>query len=61
MSPHVLALDIAGAPHRWINVRDAALYYATDMVAWSIGVNEDRAPSRGVRVVISGSVGLVLS
>ena len=30
MSPHILALDIAGAPHRWINVRDAAHYYATD-------------------------------
>jgi hypothetical protein len=27
MSPHILALDIAGAPHRWINVRDAAHYY----------------------------------
>ena len=24
MSPHILALDVAGAPHRWINVRDAA-------------------------------------
>jgi hypothetical protein len=22
MSPHILALDIASAPHRWINVRD---------------------------------------
>ncbi len=40
MSPHILALDIAGAPHRWINVRAAALYYATDMVAWAIGSNE---------------------
>ena len=40
MSPHILALDIAGAPHRWINVRDAAHYYATDMVAWAIGTNE---------------------
>jgi hypothetical protein len=40
MSPHILALDVAGAPHRWINVRAAALYYATDMIAWSIGTNE---------------------
>jgi hypothetical protein len=24
MSPHLLALAVAGAPHRWINVRDAA-------------------------------------
>jgi hypothetical protein len=23
MSPHILSLDIAGAPHRWIDVRDA--------------------------------------
>ncbi len=40
MSPHILALDIAGAPHRWIKVRAAALYYATDMVAWATGTNE---------------------
>jgi hypothetical protein len=40
MSPHILALDIAGAPHRWINVRGAAHYYATDMIAWAIGTNE---------------------
>ena len=37
---HILALDVAGAPHRWINVRDAAHYYATDMIAWAIGTNE---------------------
>jgi hypothetical protein len=40
MSPHILALDVAGAPHRWINVRDAAHYYATDMIAWAVGTNE---------------------
>jgi HNH endonuclease len=40
MSPHILALDVAGAPHRWINVRQAAHYYATDMIAWAIGTNE---------------------
>jgi hypothetical protein len=40
MSPHILALDVAGAPHRWINVRAAALYYATDMIAWATGTNE---------------------
>ena len=40
MSPYILALDIAGAPHRWVNVREAALYYATDMIAWAIGTNE---------------------
>jgi hypothetical protein len=40
MSPHILSLDIAGAPHRWINVREAAHYYATDMIAWATGTNE---------------------
>ena len=40
MSPNVLALDIAGAPNRWISVREAAQYYATDMVAWAAGTNE---------------------
>ena len=40
MSPHILALDVAGAPHRWINVRNAAHYYATDMIAWAIGTHE---------------------
>jgi len=40
MSPHILALDAAGAPHRWINVRGAAHYYATNMVAWEVGANE---------------------
>ena len=40
MSPHILALDAAGAPHRWLNVRGAALYYATNMVAWEIGTHE---------------------
>jgi hypothetical protein len=40
MSPHVLALDIAGAPHRWISFRIAAHYYATDMIAWAAGSNE---------------------
>ena len=40
MHPPILALDIAGAPHRWINVRAAAHYYVTDMVAWATGTNE---------------------
>ena len=40
MSPHILTLDVAGAPHQWINVRAAAHYYATDMVAWATGTNE---------------------
>ena len=40
MSPHILALDVTGAPHRWINVRTAAHYYATDMIAWAAGASE---------------------
>jgi len=40
MSLHILALDAAGAPQRWINSRGAALYYATNMVAWEIGRHE---------------------
>jgi hypothetical protein len=40
MSPHILALDAAGAPHRWVNVREAAHYYATNMVAWAAGQHE---------------------
>jgi hypothetical protein len=40
MSQSILSLDVAGAPHAWINVRDAAHYYATDMIAWSIGASE---------------------
>lgn len=40
MSPHILALDVSGAPHRWIDVRDAAHYYATDMIAWAAGTSE---------------------
>jgi HNH endonuclease len=40
MSPHILALDAAGAPHRWVNAREAAHYCATDMVAWAAGQHE---------------------
>ena len=60
MSPHILALDIAGAPHRWINVRDAAHYYATDTVAWAVGTNEfvlrgGTQRSTGIRSLIRAS------
>jgi len=40
MNPQILALDVAGAPHRWLTVRQAAHYYATGMVAWTAGTNE---------------------
>lgn len=34
---HVLALDISGAPFRWLEVRDAITLYAADKVAWDLG------------------------
>ena len=37
MSGQILKLDIAGTPHRWIDVDDAATYLAKDLVAWSLG------------------------
>lgn len=40
MKPEILALDVAGAPHRWISVQEAAHYYATDLVAWAAGSME---------------------
>lgn len=37
--PLILALDVAGLPHRWINYENACYYYAKDLVAWSMGQN----------------------
>lgn len=60
MSPQILALDVAGAPHRWLKVREAAHYYATDMVAWAAGQHEfvlhgGTQRSTGVQSLISAS------
>jgi 5-methylcytosine-specific restriction endonuclease McrA len=33
----ILKLDVAGVPERWISPEDAACYYATDSVAWTLG------------------------
>lgn len=33
----VLGLDEGGTPHRWINVEEAAIYYAKEAVAWEAG------------------------
>jgi len=33
----VLQLDVAGVPHRWIGVEDAAIYSAKGLVLWEIG------------------------
>ena len=40
MSHHVLALDSAGSPSRWLKPKDAALYYVKGLVAWSTGESE---------------------
>jgi hypothetical protein len=37
MSPHVLQLDLKGTPQAWITCEQAALHYAGDSVAWTIG------------------------
>lgn len=33
----VLGLDQGGNPHKWINVEEAAMYYAKENVAWEAG------------------------
>mgnify|MGYP003679242521 CR=1 FL=1 len=33
----VLKIDISGVPQMWIGVEDAARYYATDSVAYTLG------------------------
>lgn len=33
----VLGLDQAGTPHTWLNIEDAAIYYAKGTVAWEAG------------------------
>ena len=35
--PLVLTLDMAGLPFRWVEMEDAIMYAARNMVAWSIG------------------------
>lgn len=35
--PNILALDVAGNPHRWISYEQAAFYYAKDLIAWQMG------------------------
>jgi hypothetical protein len=37
MSHFILALDAAGAPHRWIDFERAAYYYAKALVLWAAG------------------------
>ncbi|MDX9970155.1 MAG: HNH endonuclease, partial [Hydrogenophaga sp.] len=37
MYPQVLQLDIQGTPQAWITPEQAALHYATEDVAWTIG------------------------
>ena len=37
MHPLILALDVAGNPHQWINHEQAAYYYTKKLVAWDFG------------------------
>jgi 5-methylcytosine-specific restriction endonuclease McrA len=36
-TPLVLSLDVAGLPRRWIDTEEAVLYYARNLVTWSLG------------------------
>ena len=38
--PQILALDLAGAPHRWIDLDRAVQYYAEGKVAYTLGEQE---------------------
>lgn len=33
----ILQLDVQGRPQEWITPQEAACYYATDSVAWTVG------------------------
>ena len=37
MTQRVLQLDVRGMPQSWISPQEAAGYYATDTVAWTVG------------------------
>jgi hypothetical protein len=49
---HVLALDVNGAPNRWIDRETACVYYAKNLVAWEIG--DDSFTFRGGNNRITG-------
>ena len=40
MIPTILALTKNGVPDRWINIKEAAHYYASGQVAWARGTTE---------------------
>lgn len=33
----ILQLDVRGMPQQWITAEEAAIHYATDSVAWTVG------------------------
>ena len=37
MHSQVLQLDVQGTPQRWVRPEQAALYYATEYVVWTVG------------------------
>jgi HNH endonuclease len=40
MSPQILKIDIAGVPHSWLTLEEAAHYYASEQVAWEAGTTK---------------------
>jgi len=38
--PHVLTLDCAGTPHKWIDYQQYCYYKCKDLILWSMGENE---------------------
>lgn len=39
MQKQILALDIAGAPRKWVSAETAVCYYARSLVVWEYGVH----------------------
>lgn len=51
--PSILALDAAGAPHRWLHIEEAIFYKAKDLIAWEFG--DDEFTLRGGTNAITGA------
>lgn len=56
--PLVLALDVGGTPARWITYQDAAYYYAKELVAWSLG-QDDQFTLHGGKSRMTGDQSLL--
>lgn len=56
---HVLALDVNGAPNRWIDRETACVYYAKGLVAWEIG--DDSFTFRGGENRLTGEQSRIIT